>query len=199
MVELPRSSAFVSLLVRSFDGRYRAATSGSCIDASVGIVRPRCTTKPVSVCEWLGGYLRTNIACVRRSVILWYLRWVSVCVFCVSVVVFGCTYDQNKAQKMAKVVMENTKQKTEKETIKNSKRKIDKAFWMGRIARMQQYTRLTVVNSTGLLFSRRSHSAYCWCRLRTIHCKLWEMNGKGTEMKIINRWTSLIYNNLHLQ
>lgn len=44
--DLPLSSAFVSVLLRSFDGLYRAATSGSCIEARVGMVRPRCTTKP---------------------------------------------------------------------------------------------------------------------------------------------------------
>lgn len=45
--QLPRSSAFESAVERSFDCLDRAAGMGSCIDASVGIVRPRCTTKPV--------------------------------------------------------------------------------------------------------------------------------------------------------
>lgn len=44
MQSLPRSSVLES--ERSLDCFDRTAGSGSCIDASVGIVRPRCTTKP---------------------------------------------------------------------------------------------------------------------------------------------------------
>lgn len=47
ITHLPRSSVFDSVDERSFDCLDRAAGVGSCIDANVGIMRPRCTTKPV--------------------------------------------------------------------------------------------------------------------------------------------------------
>lgn len=62
---LPRSSDFDSRFDRSFDGLYRAAATGSCIEANVGMVRPRCTTKPVCIFK-----------CARMRDYFWRVKFV---------------------------------------------------------------------------------------------------------------------------
>lgn len=47
-IRLPRSSVLSSIFERSLDCLYLVDAIGSCIEASVGIIRPRCTTKSIA-------------------------------------------------------------------------------------------------------------------------------------------------------
>lgn len=97
---LPRSSDFDSRFDRSFDGLYRAAATGSCIEANVGMVRPRCTTKPVCIFK-----------CARMRDYFWRVKFVFFFVFkCDQCVLRESQMFSVKRQRIKRVNDENTTQ-----------------------------------------------------------------------------------------
>lgn len=61
-MKLPRSS-LRSKFERSLDCLYLTAATGSCNVASVGIARPRCTTKPECASDAFIGFFHVFISC----------------------------------------------------------------------------------------------------------------------------------------